>query len=805
MRASTGDRTACSDLVLHPQAFTRQHIRHLGGSSFQNTPGRSCFRSRKGFPKGTYALRLTIEALPTDANSDDKPNLHEACIQLESAGRADSVGQSFHVLIHDQQTLTIPLLLSQRSRICIALGDDLDHYKAVISMLPLKPKTAMTMMRRQSRQPKTGSDGPTKNDTPEQLFERFQRDSNRRWQRRWNKGHSGPDAYDHYVSAVEPELADDEATINKWLRLNPDAPLISLIMPTYNTNPTHLTECITSIQMQSYPYWQLCICDDHSLQTDTIKTLRDFAGSDPRIELKIRNDNGHICHASNDALNMAKGEYIALIDHDDVLPNDALYYVAKSIQSNPLADLIYSDEDKIDETGRRQAPHFKSCFNLDLLLSYNYISHLGVYRRSIIEEIGGFRPGYEGSQDYDLALRVINRSSPERIVHIPRVLYHWRMHEQSTAANASSKDYTSDVSRKAIQDFLDHQQNSSGSEPASVEKTAPNRFRIHWPIPDPQPSVELLIPTRDRAEVLQTAIESILSKTNYNNYSITIIDNQSIEKATKELFVKLRKDTRRTVRVTKYKKPFNFSAINNFAASQSTSEIIGLINNDVEVINGDWLDEMVSHCLRQDIGCVGAKLYYSNNTIQHGGVIIGIGDVAGHAHKYFDRNSPGYIDRLNHTQQLSAVTAACLLIRRELYQAVGGLNENDLKVAFNDVDFCLRIQERGYRNIFTPFAELYHHESISRGSEDTPKKVARFNQEVSYMLSQYARPGAGKLPCDPFYNPNLSDSHENFSINLDSSAVAAGIKDRCMLQQVDRYFTHPKLSDHQEPTSEILN
>jgi len=378
-----------------------------------------------------------------------------------------------------------------------------------------------------------------------------------------------------------------------------------------------------------------------------------------------------------------------------------------------------------------------------------------VYKTSVLKKIGGFRVGVEGSQDHDLLLRATAGLNHNEVVHLPFILYHWRVIENSTASNASAKSYTTDAGIESIKYFLEQ----SGQN-ASVEKgNYPNTYKVNWALPDEQPLVSLVIPTRDGYDILKQCLESIYDKTSYKNFEIIVVDNQTTCDKTLGLFSEYT-NAKANFRVLKWDKPFNYSAINNFAVSQAEGEVVGLVNNDIEVINDDWLSEMVSHALRPEIGCVGAKLYYPNDTIQHAGVILGIGGVAGHSHKYFHKSEPGYFTRLHLVQNMSAVTAACLLVRKSVFEEVGGLNEQDLTVAFNDVDFCLKVHTAGYRNLFTPWAELYHHESISRGEEDTPEKVARFNKESEYMKGKWK-----KLLCnDTAYNPNLSNTHENFSL-----------------------------------------
>lgn len=533
-------------------------------------------------------------------------------------------------------------------------------------------------------------------------------------------------------------------------------PLISIIVPTYNTDELFLKQCIDSVLNQSYPNWELCLADDASTNENVRDVITDYCQRDSRIKSVFREENGHISAASNSAISITEGEWIALLDHDDELHEHALSYVAHTILTNPQVEFVYTDEDKINECGERFDPHFKPDWNPDLLYSQNYISHLGVYKSSIVKKIGGFRVGFEGSQDYDLLLRYSREIDDANIVHIPRVLYHWRAIEGSTALDAGQKDYTTQKGIDALQEYFDQQQ--IGAQ--VVKSKNANTYRVKWS-PADNPLVSLIIPTYNGKDITKQAIDSILNKTSYKNYEIILVDNNSDDDAALEYFSQLEQNDK--VTVLRYPYPFNYSAINNFAVRHANGDIVGLVNNDVEVINSDWLTEMVSHAIRPEVGCVGAKLYYSNDTIQHAGVILGIGGVAGHSHKHFPHDSRGYFGRLSLVQNVSAVTAACLLIRKEVFDEVDGLNETDLTVAFNDVDFCLRVRELGYRNLWTPYAELYHHESISRGAEDNPEKIARFNKEVDYMKTTWS----DLLISDPSYNVNLTLRHENFSLAKD--------------------------------------
>ncbi len=530
-------------------------------------------------------------------------------------------------------------------------------------------------------------------------------------------------------------------------------PLISIVLPTYNPNQAWLIEAIESIRTQIYPCWELCIADDASMDKRIRPILERYAKEDSRIKIIFREKNGHISAASNSALGLATGEWIALLDHDDILAEHALFCVTDSINQNLDIYLIYSDEDKIDDSGRRSDPYFKCDWNADLFYSHNMFSHLGVYRADLLKKIGGFREGLEGSQDYDLALRCIVCIEPKQIHHIPRVLYHWRMHAESTAQRADTKPYAMLAGEKALNEHFQRQ----GID-ATAELLEFGMYRVRYALPNELPLVSLIIPTRNNGQLLKKCIESIIKKTVYPNYEIFIVDNGSDDPATFQYLKQLQSDPR--IRVVCDDRPFNFSALNNAAVKMAQGEIIGLLNDDLEVIAPEWLSEMVSHALRPGVGAVGARLWYPDNTLQHGGVILGAGGVAGHAHSRLSRHEYGYFWRASLIQSYSAVTAACLVTRKSIYEEVGGLNEPDLPVAFNDVDFCLRLREKGYRNVWTPYAESYHHESATRGYEDTPEKQARFAKEVQWMKERWG----DLLLNDPAYSPNLTLEHEDFSL-----------------------------------------
>jgi GT2 family glycosyltransferase len=523
----------------------------------------------------------------------------------------------------------------------------------------------------------------------------------------------------------------------------PSRPVIAVLMPVYSPPERWLRRAIESVRTQSYPHWQLCIADDASPAPHVAKVLAEAAASDARIRTVRRTENGHISVASNSALALVDAHYVALLDHDDELHPDALLRMADAISCNPHAGVLYSDEDKIDEHGRRYEPYFKPRFDPDLLLGQNCVSHLGVYRTDLIRAVGGFRKGYEGSQDWDLALRCIERCGAENVVHVPYVLYHWRSIEGSTALAVSEKSYVIDAGRRAVVDHLAR----TGVEADVAVRPGGHLAALRRP-PAPFPKVSIVVPTRDRVDLLRQCVDSVLRRSTYPDLELLVVDNNSVEPETQAYFDALGTEPR--VTVLRYPQPFNYSAINNFAVRHATGAVLCLLNNDIEVITPGWLEEMVTQAVRPGIGAVGAMLYYPDDTIQHAGVLLGFSGVAGHLYAGWPRGTTGYMGRASLVQRLGAVTAACLVVRRAAWDEVGGLDEQ-LGVAFNDIDFCLRLDAKGYASLWTPNAELYHHESASRGKEDTTEKQARFKSEVDFMLKRWG----SRLADDRAYNPNL--------------------------------------------------
>lgn len=551
--------------------------------------------------------------------------------------------------------------------------------------------------------------------------------------------------YERWIALYDTLSEEDRQAIRAHMARFASPPVFSIIMPTHNTREVWLRRAIESVRHQLYPHWQLCIADDASTDPRVRAVLAEYAQLDPRLHIRHRESNGHISAASNTALEMATGDFVALLDHDDELTEHALYMAAAALHDHPDLDLIYSDEDKIDESGHRFDPYFKPDWNPTLLTAQNYISHLGIYRTALLRAIGGFREGYEGSQDWDLALRFSEGTNASRIHHIPHILYHWRAIEGSTATSAGEKPYAVEAAAKALREHLTR----TGTR-GSVSRVNGGYFRVTPETPQPAPLVSILIPTRNGLTLLRRCIESLRKRTRYKNFEILVIDNQSDEADTLAYLDELAAQGH--ARILRYAHPFNFSALNNFAVQAARGTYLCLMNNDIEVISEGWLDEMLSQAARPGTGAVGAKLYYPNDTIQHAGVLLGMGGVAGHPYSGVARNATGYMTRLSLAQNMSAVTAACLLVRKDIYEEVGGLNAVDLTVAFNDVDFCLKLLERGYWNVWTPYAEFYHHESASRGPEDTLEKQSRFQREVAHMQARWGH----LLAYDRAHNPNLT-------------------------------------------------
>lgn len=529
---------------------------------------------------------------------------------------------------------------------------------------------------------------------------------------------------------------------------------ISILVPLYNTPIKFLKQMISSVIEQTYSDWQLCLADgsddSHSYVGEYCKAL---SKEDNRIIYRKLQENKGISENTNACIEFATGEYIALLDHDDLLHPSALYEAASAICEQG-ADFVYTDECTFtNKTSNIISHNFKPDFSPDTLRSYNYICHLSVFSRALLDSVGYYDSKFDGSQDYDLILRLTEKA--QNIVHIHKCLYFWRAHAQSVALDVSAKPYVVEAAKNAIAAHLERM----GLKGTVKESVMPTTYEIEYEIKD-NPLISIIIPNKDHIDDLKKCIDSIYQKSTYRNFEIIIAENNSESKKTFDYY-KMLTELHSKVKVIKWEKGFNYSAINNFAVSHSSGEYILLLNNDIEVISEDWLQRMLMYAQRDDVGAVGAKLYYPDDTIQHAGVIVGLGGVAGHAHKDLPRTAPGYMCRACLAQNMSACTAACLMVRRDVYDRVEGLDE-EYAVAFNDVDFCMKITRAGYRIVFTPYAELYHYESKSRGIEDTPEKQARFRSEVERFKNRWAEELEKGDPC---YNKNLSLDSEKFRLN----------------------------------------
>ena len=536
-------------------------------------------------------------------------------------------------------------------------------------------------------------------------------------------------------------------------------PLISIVVPAYHTPDVFLRQMLDSLKGQSYQNWEVIIGNASPDDSRMRSILDEYAKNDARIKSVDIPDNLGISENTNAALKHASGDYIGFMDHDDLLAPDALFEIAIRLDANPDIDVFYTDEDKVStDLSEHFQPHFKPDFNLDLLRSNNYICHFFVVKRTILKQVKGLDPKYNGAQDYDFIFRCTELS--KNIVHIPRILYHWRVHNASTADNPASKLYAYEAGKKAIEDNL-----ARSGEKGSVSMRSDYGFyNVDYALTD-QPLVSILIPNKDHIDILKQCIRSLKEKATYTNYEIIVIENNSTEPATFEYYDKLKKDGIQVLYYPEF--GFNYSAINNWGVKNCKGEYLLFLNNDIEVITPDFIEKMLSNCERPGIGAVGAKLYYPDNTIQHAGIIIGIGGIAGHAFLNLPRARSGYLHKASLQMNVSAVTAACMMVSRKIFDLVGGFEET-LSVAFNDVDLCLRIQKAGYHNVYNPHVEMYHHESKSRGTEDSEAKARRFQTEIEFMRTNWIQLLKSGDSC---YNPNLTLASWNYGLRADGKGV----------------------------------
>lgn len=530
------------------------------------------------------------------------------------------------------------------------------------------------------------------------------------------------------------------------------SPLISIAVPAYQTPVEFLRQMIESLIVQTYSNWELCIVNASPDNEEMQKVLAEYSAGDSRVRFCNLKENLGIAENTNRAFAMAKGEFVGLLDHDDLLAPNALYEIVKILQDHPQADVLYTDEDKVTtELDEHFQPHLKPDFNLDLLRSNNYICHFFVVRKSIVEKAGGFRKEFDGAQDYDFIFRCTEKAG--EVLHVPEILYHWRTHKASTADNPASKMYAFEAGKRAIEAHLER----TGTKGEVSHTQDLGFYRVKYPVQG-KPLVSVIIPNKDEKETLQTCLEMLEKNTGYQNFEIIIVENNS---TTDEIFRYYKElSGNRKIHLLRWGKEFNYSAINNFATAHAKGEYLLFLNNDVKSINPDWLEEMLGVCQRPEVGGVGAKLIYPDNTIQHAGCVIGMGGIAGHMFVDMPADRTGYLHKASLLQDMSAVTAACLLMKKEVFEQAGGFTE-ELAVAFNDVDLCLKVRKNGYLIVYDPYAKLYHMESKTRGAEDSKEKVRRFQTEIEYMRCHWIDILKNGDPC---YNKNLSLTKWNYSL-----------------------------------------
>lgn len=562
----------------------------------------------------------------------------------------------------------------------------------------------------------------------------------------------GPPSYQKWIRHHLPDRNELEKQKKTSFGYRPK---ISFVVPLYKTPEKYLRRLTESFQEQTYSNWELCFSDGSGAQSPLTELLKELTVKDNRIKYVSHEEPLQISENTNSAIEIATGDFIAFADHDDELTPNALFECVKAINEKPQTLVIYTDEDKMSMDGHKFfQPHFKPDYNPDLLCTVNYICHLFVVSRKVIEKVGGLRSEFDGAQDYDFVLRCVEAVKDEEICHIPKILYHWRCHEDSTAENPESKLYAFEAGRRAVQAHYER----TGIHAEVFEGEYLGLYRTKF-IRDHDPLISIIIPNKDHIDDLKRCMESIEQKSTYKNYEYIIVENNSTDSATFEYYKKLEAENPK-VRMVYWDGVFNYSAINNYGASFAKGEYLLLLNNDTEIINPDCLEELMGYCMRKDVGAVGARLYYEDDTIQHAGVVIGFGGIAGHCFVQQKRGTTGYCHRIICAQDYSAVTAACMMVKKSAFDAVGGLSE-ELAVAFNDIDFCMKLRKAGYLIVYNPYAELYHYESKSRGLEDTPEKVARFNKEIATFEKKWPEILENG---DPYYNPNLTLKSQDFSL-----------------------------------------
>lgn len=558
--------------------------------------------------------------------------------------------------------------------------------------------------------------------------------------------------YGSYIDWFKPNELFDKQVAEQRKHKFKNNPKISIVVPMYNTPKKFFEELVDSCIRQSYTNWELCLADGSPEEN---KELKKIYSKDERIKYNFLGKNEGISGNTNEALKMVTGDYVALLDHDDLLSDYALYFVVECINNHPDVEFMYSDEDKITEKGDRYDAYFKPNFAPDTLRCQNYICHFSIFKKELMDKLEGFRSKYDGAQDYDIFLRMSEITNPDKIRHIPRILYHWRVHSESTAKlDSNAKNYAFDNGVVAIQDHIERLGLKGKVTPGTVGGTYRTDYEVIG-----NPKVSIIIPNKDGKDILEVCIKSLLEKTTYTNYDIVIVENNSTSKEIFKYYEELEKNEK--IKVVKYpEKGFNYPAIINYGVRNSDGEYVIQLNNDTELITPNWIELMLGFCQRKDVGGVGVKLYYPDDTIQHAGIIVGLGGVAGHRFKEVPKDGHGYFAKESMIENLSAVTAACIMNPRSVYEEVGYMDEG-YAVAFNDVDFCLKIREKGYLIVYNPFVEFKHYESKSRGTENTPEKIKRFQGEIARFKERWQN---FLDEGDPYYNINLSLDTEQYHI-----------------------------------------
>ncbi|WP_170300794.1 glycosyltransferase family 2 protein [Rhodoplanes serenus] len=554
--------------------------------------------------------------------------------------------------------------------------------------------------------------------------------------------------YDRWMATREPVAL---RTMMTDLHEVGPRPRIAILIPVNDPPPRFLAAAIRSVQRQNSGEWQLCIADNGSSDPRVGRIIA-RAARYPNVDAVSLKSRGSVADALGAAVALAKAPYVARLDPDDKLATEAVAICSGILALDPEIALLYTDMDRLDRRGQRHDPYFKPDFSRELLYSRNYLDRLVIYRRELVERVGGWRREFEGAEDHDLTLRILDVAGPQQIRHVPLVLCHCRAGDATDRA-FTAEDPATEAGRRAVAEHL-----ARRGVHAEVSVVSGTGYRVHYVLPSPPPRVSVIIPFRDRADLLRGCVRSLRERTRYPDVEIVLVDNDSVEIATRELLDSWRHDG--AIRMVPAPGPFNYSALNNLGVARSSGDLVCFLNNDTEVISPDWLDDMVGYALQDGVGCVGAKLYYENGTVQHAGVVTGIGPVAGHVFLNEDREANGYFGRLRVASNYSAVTGACMLMRRSVFDEVGGFDEVDLPVAYNDIDLCLRVRAKGYRNVFTPFAELYHLESVSRGPDETPEARERARREVDAMVRRHGP----VLANDSCYSPHLTRRAGDFSI-----------------------------------------